>query len=303
MNDMEQFQWKVKNNERDMSLENFIYKNFPDLSHKGAKRFIDNKQVFVNGKNVLVSKWNLKPGDNVVLLQKKITHTPKITAQDHRIEVLFEDNFLIAANKPPFIDHEMFAQSVQQHLMRKTRANALPYLGQMHRLDKETSGIMIFTKKKIANKLAEQFREHRIKKYYLALVYGYVEKQEGVIKKKLKKGYFGDGKKVAVDHVGDEGKDAITKFMVVERYQNASLLSVEILTGRTHQIRVHLSSLGHPIIGDKLYTPQTTIKFRRQALHAEKIIFLHPTQNKRIAVKAALPKDMLQLIQTLRESV
>lgn len=295
-----QYKWRVKKSERGMSLENFIYKYLGDWSHSQVKKAIDSKRAFVNGKNVFISKWNLKPNDLVLFVPtQKDLPSAKQSGRYKFVDVVFEDKYIIVCNKPPFIDYEEFSISVQQYLDRQNKGKGHPYLGAMHRLDKETSGIMVFTKKKAANSLADQFREHSLNKFYLAIVEGRVEEDEFSIKKPLEKGEFEEGKKSRIAKKG-QGKNAVTHVKVKERYENASLLSVEITTGRTHQIRVHLADAGHPIVGDKLYGFSDGVEFKRQALHAERLYFKHPVTKQRLRLTAPLTPDVTQLIEKLR---
>lgn len=299
---MEEYKWRVKKSERGISLENFIYKKLGNWSHKNVKTAIDRKRAFVNGRNVFISKWNLKPNDLVRFLPTQNDMPTETQGRYRFIEVLHEDNYVIVCNKPAFVDHEVFSKSVADYLRRKNNGKVLPYLGQMHRLDKETTGAMVFTKKKVANTLADQFRDHSIQKFYKAVVEGRVDKEQGVIKVPLEKGSFEFGQKARVATSKSENAlDARTEYRVLERYEDATLVDVEIKTGRTHQIRVHFDSIGHPLIGDKLYgddsKPQ---RLNRQALHAERLFFKHPVTRKAIKIQAPLPKDFARLVQRLR---
>ncbi len=313
---MQTYQWRVKKSEHGLSLENFIYKQLGDWSHSRVKNAIDHKRAFVNGRNVFVSKWNVKASDRVTFApstadtpaaragRESVTGNAQIEAGRYRfVDVLFEDTYLICVNKPAFIDYESYMDVILSYLKRKNAGKGHPYVGAMHRLDKETSGVMVFTKKKIANTLADQFRERKIRKSYLALVSGAVTDSKGIIKKPIEKGYFAEGKKVRIAEDEDEGKHAETHFMVKERYEKATLLQVEIKTGRTHQIRIHMESVGHPLVGDKLYGDTKTLPFKRQALHAEFLEFRHPITNLKIKIQAPLPKDIQDLIENLREGV
>ncbi|MBU0506621.1 MAG: RluA family pseudouridine synthase [bacterium] len=298
-----EYKWRVKKSERGISLENFIYKQLSEWSHSQVKKAIDKKRAFINGKNVFVSKWNLKPND-LVVFSPGSGDLPSFTKERYRfVEVLFEDSYLIAVSKPPFIDFEEFTSVVQDYLRRRNKIKSYPYLGQMHRLDKETSGVMIFTKKKIANTLADQFRDHTIQKCYLALVDGLVEDESATIRKTLEKGEFDDGKKVRIAPKQSEGMTAVTSYQLMERHRATSLLRVEILTGRTHQIRVHLSDLGYPVVGDKIYGKQDGVGFKRQVLHAERLLLRHPVTRQKLKILAPIPEDIQQLIDHLRESV
>lgn len=295
-----EYKWRVKKSERGMTLENFIYKKLGDWSHKQVKDAIDHKRAFVNGRNVFISKWNLKP-NHVVLFAPSDNDVPRENQSRYRfVDVLLEDNDIIAVNKPAFVDHEMMAETVRNYLQRRNGQKSYPYVGQMHRLDKETTGVMLFTKKKRANVLADQFREHKIRKFYLALVHGRVEKEQGVIKNKIEKGRFDHGRK-ARETTDSDGMRAVTNFRVVERYDDATLLRVEIETGRTHQIRVHFSGMDHPLIGDKLYGPEQDAGHNRHLLHAERVDFKHPVSGKKIRVMAPIPKDMGLVIEKMRD--
>jgi 23S rRNA pseudouridine1911/1915/1917 synthase len=300
-----QYKWRVKRSEHGVTLENFIYKQLGDWSHKQVKDAIDKKRAFVNGKNVFISKWNLKRNDLVIFApaQNDLPENRQIGSRYKFVDVLYEDTYIILANKPAFVDHESLAGTVQEYLKRKNKEKSFPYVGQLHRLDKETSGVMVFTKKKIANTLADQFRSHTIRKVYLALVEGQVNQEQGQIKKAIEKGHFDEGKKVRIAEDEAEGKKAETHYRVVERYEKVTLLHVEIKTGRTHQIRIHMADIGHPLVGDKLYGKQGGLPFKRQALHAEMLEFFHPITNKKTKITAPLPKDMKTLIDKLREGV
>jgi 23S rRNA pseudouridine1911/1915/1917 synthase len=298
-----EYKWRVKKSERGLSLENFIYKQLGEWSHSQVKKAIDKKRAFINGKNVFVSKWNLKPND-LVMFSPGSQDLPSLTKDRYRfVDVLLEDSYILAVNKPPFIDFEEFTRVVQDYLRRQNKVQSYPYLGQMHRLDKETSGVMIFTKKKIANTLADQFRDHTVQKYYLALVDGMVENEQGSIKKTLEKGEFDEGKKVRIAPKQSEGMKAVTNYQLLERHSASSLLRVEILTGRTHQIRVHLSDLGYPVVGDKIYGTPEGIGFKRQVLHAERLFIRHPVTRQKLKILAPIPEDIQKLIDNLRESV
>jgi 23S rRNA pseudouridine1911/1915/1917 synthase len=222
------------------------------------------------------------------------------------VDVIYEDRELIAVNKPrgkvvaeKGKPEGTLEEDVRKYLLRKFEGARGAYARARHRLDKETTGIVLLAKAKAGLKLVEAIKDHSMKRIYLAIVEGAVPDEDGTVGTPLKKGDFGHGRKVSVAVKG-EGKAAVTRYHVVERYENASLLEVELETGFTHQIRVHLASIGHPLIGDKVYNPHGKIKFPRQALHAERVEFNHPVGGKRLKLKANLPKDMDALIDRLR---
>lgn len=299
---MNSYKWRVKGSEHGMSLENFIYKQLGDWSHSQVKDAINRKRAFVNGTNVFISKWNVKRNDLVLFVpaQNDLPGSKATGSRYKYVDVLYKDQYILAGNKPAFVDHEDFAMSIQEFLTRQNKGKGRAYVGQMHRLDKETSGVMIFTLKKIANTLADQFREHTIRKFYLAVVEGSPKKDEGTIRKAILKGRFDEGQKVRIAEDEGEGKRAETVWRIVERYEKASLLRVEIKTGRTHQIRIHMKDEGIPLVGDKLYGKEGGVPFRRQALHAERLEFTHPISKQKMKIVAPIPKDLGELIDKLR---
>ncbi len=295
--------FRVKKSERGKRIDSFLHSKMEEWSHKKVKQAIDDKRVSVNGKNVFISSWNLKPNDRVVLkpaLQENNRQQSADLSRYHYVNVVFEDQYLLVTNKAPCIDYDSFVAHVNEYLKRIHKGHLkkfYPYLGQMHRLDKETSGLLIFTKKKSANTLADQFRDRKIRKYYLALVKGKVDKEHGVITDRLVKGKFEGGKKAQIGF-GKEGKESHTEYWVEERYSGTTLLKVLLGTGRTHQIRVHMSERGYPILGDKLYGGEGLA--RRQMLHAHRVEFTHPVTHKKMKLEASLPRDMTDLIDKLR---
>jgi 23S rRNA pseudouridine1911/1915/1917 synthase len=297
-------QFRVKKSERGKRLDAFLYEKMGTWSHKKIKQAIDKKRAFINGKNIMISGWNLKPNDRVEFSPSAHDQpeNPEVSRY-HYIQVLYEDIQILAVNKPAHIDYDSFVIQVNAYLKRIKGKGFYPYLGQMHRLDKETSGVLLFTKKKSANTLANQFRDRKIRKIYYALVAGKVPKEQGLIRAKLEKKKLPFGKKVQVTE-GPEGKESHTEYWVEERYDKATLLKIQIGTGRTHQIRVHMAELGHPVLGDKLYGNEDSLhpKLKRQALHAARVIFTHPITGKKITIDAPLPPDLEKVIDALRLS-
>ncbi|MDO8518866.1 MAG: RluA family pseudouridine synthase [Deltaproteobacteria bacterium] len=296
--------FKVKKSERGKRLDAFLYGKMGILSHRQIKLAIDKKRVLVNGINVFISSWNLKPSDRVTLLQELGGSGAVELSRYHYVDVLYEDTDILAVNKHPFVDYDSYVAQINAYLKRTHGKNYYPYVGQVHRLDKETSGILLFTKKKSANVLADQFRNRKVRKVYLAIVAGSLNRDHGIIRERLEKQHLKEGKKVRVAKAG-EGKEAFTEYWTEERYPKATLLRIQIGTGRTHQIRVHMADLGYPILGDKLYgeADMSGIPFKRQALHAHRIEFNHPITGKLMKLTAPIPKDLADLIDRLRTAV
>ena len=230
----------------------------------------------------------------------------RISSGRRFLDVIFEDRDLIVVNKPYGVLSEPKGDSPHDHLLgmirgylkRKFKESRGSYVKLMHRLDKDTSGVLVAAKSKVGEQLESQFKGHRVERHYVAIVEGRLEQEEGKIDLPLEKGDFEGGKKVKVAGKG-EGAPAITLFRVRERYENATLLDVTVETGRTHQVRVHFAEVGHPLIGDKIYGA-CKIPFPRHALHASLLGFQHPRTKKFDRYEAKPPQDMGQLIDKLR---
>jgi 23S rRNA pseudouridine1911/1915/1917 synthase len=189
---------------------------------------------------------------------------------------------------------------INDYLHRAHPEIEYPYVGLMHRLDRETSGLMVYTLSRAANALSDQFKRHTVGRRYLALVEGRMKKAEGKIEAAIFKDLEARGKKMKAEGRGKglQGGRAVTHFRVIERYQRATLVEALLETGRTHQVRVHLASVGHPVIGDRLYGSKMPAP--RLALHASYLEFRHPITNKKLKFHSKPPKDFRQLMEGLR---
>jgi 23S rRNA pseudouridine1911/1915/1917 synthase len=198
-------------------------------------------------------------------------------------------------------DHPHLVAQIKRFLKRKHRGAKHSFVKPVHRLDSETSGLVVMALSHQGEVLEKQFAQHSIRRTYQAVVHGRIEKENGTINKPLEKGEFGQGKKV---RASEHGKKALTEYSVSERYKKATLVDVSVSTGRTHQVRVHFQSIGHPLVGDKLYHDgrHHDIPFGRHALHATSLGFRHPATGKRMTFKSPLPEDMKALIDSLRST-
>lgn len=225
------------------------------------------------------------------------------------IKILYEDKDLLVVDKPAGVLSEPKADSprpdmvrrIKEYLRRKYKGIKNSYVKLLHRLDAETSGAMVVGLSGAAEGLLSDFESHRVDRRYVAVVEGAVNQHSGRIDLPLEKGEFQFGKKVRIAPSGS-GKKARTDFEVMERYPNATVLRLTVQTGRTHQVRVHLAAIGHPLVGDQVYGAGA-IPFRRQALHAQFLGFRHPRTGKKIRVESPLPSDIRGLIDDLRGSV
>ena len=220
-----------------------------------------------------------------------------------RFKILYEDSDLLIVDKPAFLAshsgtsemHDNLMDEVRYYLKDKENRSSLA-----NRLDKETSGIVLIAKnKQTLRKLNLQIKNREVKKYYLALVAGKLIEKSGVLASNLKR--F-DKKFETKVQVSEEGKPAKTKYRVIKEFKDFSLLELELITGRMHQIRVQLASLGNPVVGDKLYGNEEInkkFKLKRNFLHAYKVVFIHPVTNKQIRVECALPDELDKVVKGL----
>lgn len=234
---------------------------------------------------------------------KKETHSKHL-----HVKIYHEDRDVIVVEKPAGIvavsekgkstSGDDMLSHIRSYLKRRHQSSGGSFVAPLHRLDAETSGVMVFALSRAGQNLERQFRDHSIRREYTAVVEGSISEENGVIDIPLEKGDFHGGKKVRPAK-GTEGRRAITEFRVKERYKNATLLNVTVRTGRTHQIRVHLAEKGFPLLGDKLYSGGNA-SFSRHMLHAHLLGFRHPTTGKKFTFHSPLPSDMHELIENLR---
>jgi 23S rRNA pseudouridine1911/1915/1917 synthase len=231
-----------------------------------------------------------------------------LKAQAIPVEIIYEDNDIIVVNKPKGLVVHPANGNPDGTLVNAIMAICKDSLsgiggeirpGIVHRLDKDTSGILIIAKNDVSHiNLSEQIKNHEVEKTYIALVKGIVKENEATIKMPIGRSPK-DRKKMAVVK---EGKEAITHFKVLNRYDNYTLLEVKIETGRTHQIRVHLSQIGYPVVGDSTYSNgKNEWGIEGQCLHARSLKFKHPTTNKEMFLEADLPqyfKDVLEQLES-----
>ena len=274
------------------------------LKEKGlSRRFLTKlKQVKgairVNHQPVRVT-WELVKGDQVELDLPKEEANPHLAPNEGGLDILYEDDYLLALNKSagqtclpsPQNRSSSLANKVLAYYIKEGAENLK--IHPVTRLDKDTSGIILFAKHQYIHHLMTT-RSHLTKKY-LALVQGQVTPTEGVID--LAIGRTEDS--IIKRQVKQGGKPAQTSYRVLDQSNQASLLTIDLLTGRTHQIRVHFSHLGHPLLGDSLYGGQAGI-IDRQALHCQQVDFTHPLTGQRVHLQASLPEDLLVLSQRLK---
>ena len=280
----------------DLNLEEFLYKE--DISGRLFRRLYKSKNIYTNGKFIRKS-LKLKKGDIISLYMED--EIENIKPEPIHIDIVFEDNDLLILNKPPNIvvhptkSHQTNTLSngianyfLQNNIFKKIRF--------VNRLDMDTTGILIVAKNSFAHQqMAIQFEENTVVKKYLAIVKGRVGIEGAIINEPIGREEDKSIKKV----IHPQGQQSITEYKVLETYREATLLEVQIFTGRSHQIRVHLEHIGHPIIGDILYNEKSPY-INRQALHSSYLKAKHPRSKEDIQFSAPLPEDMNSLIKILK---
>lgn len=279
------------------------------LSRKKVKSLLDQGRVSINGRKVVIASWTVTPEASIEIHETPGERNP--AAGEHFLKVVYEDPDILVVDKDPGILCEpspiatkpTLVEIINAYLKRRYPHLKGHYLGLVHRLDRDTSGLMVYTKRREANRLTQQFRRHAIGRRYLAVVSGPVDRESGKIEGFLKKNPLLKGGRKVQGSTRASGQYAVTHWRLIERYPNASLLEVTLNTGRTHQIRVHMAGMGHPLLGDRVYGGGGTTRFHRQALHASYLSFHHPMTGEEKEFRSKLPKDMQKLVDKLRSSV
>ena len=299
---------KVKEGEENSRIDAYISSK-TDISRVTVQRLIKEGNVLVNNKEVKAS-YKTKIDDEISVEEEKPIEV-EIKAQNIPIPILYEDNDIIVVNKPKGMVVHPANGNLDGTLVNAVMAICKDSLsgiggeirpGIVHRLDKDTSGVIIVAKNDKAHiNLSEQIKNHQVEKTYIALVRGVVKENQATIDMPISRSTK-DRKKMAVNK---NGKRAVTHFIVLKRFpkDNCTLLQVKIETGRTHQIRVHMAEIGHPLIGDTVYSSGKNLwGIEGQCLHAKSLKFKHPITEKEMYIEAPLPEYFLNLINKLEEN-
>ncbi|MCI8352130.1 MAG: RluA family pseudouridine synthase [Clostridia bacterium] len=287
-----------------LRLDKAIALKYTDLSRTNIQRLIEEDKIFINDKKAKAS-YKVELGDKIQVEEieaKEISLKP----QDIPLDIIYEDNDIIVVNKQKgLVVHPANGNpdgTLVNAIMNICKDSLSGIGGEIrpgivHRLDKDTSGLIIIAKNDKAHiHLSEQIKNHEVKKTYIALVRGNVKENEATINMPIGRSTK-DRKKMAVSK---NGKNAITHFKVIKRYENYTLLEIKIETGRTHQIRVHMSSIGYPVVGDAVYSNgKNPFGVIGQMLHAKKLAFKHPITNEELNLEAPLPEYFEEVLNRL----
>ena len=273
----------------------------PEITRSQLKNLINDGHVTVNGQAVK-PKYKVQAGDKISLVKPE-PQSLELTPENIPLDIVYEDDDVIVVNKPQGMvvhpapghpDHTLVNALLYHSPLSTINGTFRP--GIVHRIDKDTSGLLMVAKNDLAHQsLAEQLRNKTNKREYLALVYGQIKEDEGTIDVPLGRNPQ-DRKKQAVVK---GGRHAVTHFKVIKRYDNFTLIKCILETGRTHQIRVHMKYIGHPLVGDPLYGPRKVIGKNGQFLHAALLGFKHPRTGKEMVFEAPLPENFQKMLDKL----
>lgn len=296
----------VQDNEKGARLDSYIASKKKELSRTNVQRLIENGNILVNNNTQKIS-YKVLPGDEISIVVPKPKEI-ELKPQDIPIDIVYEDSSIIVVNKPKgLVVHPAVGNpdgTLVNAIMNICKDSLSGIGGEIrpgivHRLDKDTTGLLIIAKNDKAHiNLSEQIKNREVKKIYIALVRGIVPENEATINMPIGRSTK-DRKKMAVVK---NGKEAVTHFEVLNRFKNYTLLEIKIDTGRTHQIRVHMSEIGYPVVGDMVYSNgKNEFGVEGQMLHAKSLDFKHPITGKQMHLEAEMPKYFKEIIEKLEK--
>lgn len=302
---MENYLFIIQENQQ-MRLDKYLAEQFPEQTRSYLQKLIKDGEVLVNGK-IVKTGYQLSCNDEVAVNIPE----PKeldVEAQEMELDIVYEDDDVILINKPkgmvvhPAPGHttDTLVNGLLFHCKDNLSGiNGVARPGIVHRIDRDTTGILIVCKNDLShNSIAAQLKEHSITRKYRALVHGNLKEDQGTVEGPIGR-HPVDRKKMAINE--RNGKPAVTHYTVLERFGNYTLIECQLETGRTHQIRVHMSSIGHPLVGDEVYGPaKCPFKLQGQCLHAMVLGFVHPKTEEYMEFSAELPEYFETLLKKLR---
>lgn len=285
-------------------IDSYIAGLMKNLSRSYIQKLIEDGYVLVNGKKVK-SNYKVRK-DDIIDVDVPEPVKPDVNPEDIKLDILYEDEDVLVVNKPQgMVVHPAagnysgtLVNALLKHCKNLSGINGVLRPGIVHRIDKDTSGVLLVAKNDRAHRLlAEQIKEHSVNRRYNAIIEGVIKGDSGTIEGAIGR-HPVDRKKM---DVVPGGKPAVTHFKVIERFKNYTLIEARLETGRTHQIRVHMAHIGHPVVGDPLYgIKNQKFKLEGQALHAVLIGFIHPSSGEYMEFRAPLPDYFQKLIDTIR---
>lgn len=295
-------------------LDVFLSRQMPDWTRSQVQRQIKSGLVTVGSRTVYKAGEEVEAGDNVTI--RAARHELRAAPEDLPLAVVYEDDDLVVVDKPAgMVTHVgagvksgTLVNALLHHLGKLSSIGGALRPGIVHRLDRMTSGLMVVAKNDFAHQaLAEQFKSRAIRKTYTVLVHGRVADEQGEIRKTVGRDPV---RRIRMRISGLGAREALTHYRVLRRFRHFTLLAAEPRTGRTHQLRVHFASSGHPIVGDRLYGAPARLNLagrevntlERNFLHASRLEFQHPRSGKQLSFEAPLPADLRQFLNSVESA-
>lgn len=312
-----------------LRVDRFLVNMMPKISRNRIQRAASSGFIFVNGETVK-SNYKVKPLDRVSMRLERPPMTLEITPQEMPLEIVYEDDWLLVVNKPAGLvvhpGHGNWDGTLLNGLAWYLRNNPDfdvndPAIGLVHRIDKDTSGLLVIAKTaEVKSSLGKQFFDHSTRREYVAVIWGHMDPADGVLRSNLARDPRDRTRMAAFPYEGEVGKTAVTHYATEEYLGYLSQVRCRLETGRTHQIRVHLSNEGHPLFNDAVYGGDRILRGNRfasykkfvenafaicprQALHAQTLGFFHPILKRQMDFSSTLPPDMTALIEKWRKYV
>ncbi len=293
----------VKENKR---IDAIISNEIEDLSRSYVQKLLEDGQVTVNGKVITSKKLKLNV-DDVISLEIPEPEVLEVLAEDIPLEIVYEDDEVMIINKPiGMVVHPApgnytgtLVNALMFHSEKLSSINGIVRPGIVHRIDKDTSGLLMIAKTNNAHKsLAAQLKAHTINRKYVAIVHGRIGSETGTVNAPIGRSAKDRLKMTVTER---NGKEAVTHFTVLERFNNYTMIECQLETGRTHQIRVHMAYIGHPLLGDQTYgVKKPKIKNNGQLLHAKLLGFIHPTSGEYMEFELKTPEVFDIMIKKIK---
>ncbi|MGG5358471.1 MULTISPECIES: RluA family pseudouridine synthase [unclassified Enterococcus] len=286
-------------------IDKVLTEIFSEHSRSQIQQWIKEEAVFVNG-NVVKSNYKVKKGDQI-RIEIPEAETLDVVAEDLPLEIVYEDQDVAVINKPQGMvvhpsaghAHGTLVNALMYHIKDLSTINGVIRPGIVHRIDKDTSGLLMVAKNDHAHEaLAKQLKDKTSLRRYVALVHGEISHEKGEINAPIGRSKVNR----KMQSVREDGKPAVTHFTVLERFEGFTLVELQLETGRTHQIRVHMQYIGYPLACDPVYGPKKTLKGHGQFLHAKMLGFTHPTTQQQMVFEAPLPEIFEKTLDKLRKS-
>lgn len=306
---MNSYDFYIDEEESGERIDKYLRTLMPDFSRSYIQKMIADGHVLADGRS-LKANYKIKPGDHLTVTVPDPV-IPAIEPEDIPLDILYEDDDILIVNKPrgmvvhPAPGHYTgtLVNAVMYHCRDNlSTINGVMRPGIVHRIDKDTSGVLVVCKNdKAHRKIADQLSVHSITRKYRAIVYNNIKEENGTVDAPIGR-MPNDRKKMGINYTG--GRPAVTHYRVLERFGRYTYIECQLETGRTHQIRVHMTSIGHPLLGDTVYGPaKDPFHLNGQALHAMVLGFIHPSTGEYVEFQAPLPEYFRKLLRRLEAEV